>query len=740
MWTSYFRLRFVVLVFAEIGLLAGCGGGGGGSGGASVIAPSLGGLAATGAGIANASVTAKCATGAPLTGTSDSNGSFNLVLAGQTLPCMLKVSGGTPTVTLYSFAVAAGRINITPVTDLIVSRALGSDPAAAFAAYSAAQGVTLESGLTVAKTYVASQINTMTGGAISDPMTGAFSVGDADDKVLDALGSAMSNAGKTIEHLRTDAQVGNALPVTPFLMAPGNLTATAGSSSGITLSWSSVPAATLYKIYRATSTGVATSGSALATSVTTTYSDTGLSASTVYYYKVVPANTAIIAGTASAEANATTGAASIGGTGLTCDTSKFAQGAAVAAPTAQDLATFARTYTGSEGAYGPNPGDAFVATGSATLVFSSNGSVTYNGANYVPSSYCVETLSGGGGTQLVIHSGVMSHFDLKATGVWSGYTSTGKVVTDAPYSGGTPSVWTTHSIPGSGSFEDVVWDGSKFVAMGSYVGTSTDGASWTFNALLAGKGLARSGSTLVLAGISTATGSDIRKSVNGGTSWTTPATANIFTVTGNTSMFVGIGGGAEAGNGQAMVVRTSGNGDTWTTRYTESVPNGQSKITSRKPVWSGSKWLISAVKYDPTISDFYGKYEFFVLTSTDGLSWTKTVLTNVKGNYIWPWWPVWTGSEFVLIDKSKTLKSSDGVNWSAPVTNNFTATTYDFVGWTGTEFVAFSGGGSSVLVWTSPDAIAWTSRATTATQPIYGGASNGSTYVAVGNQFTFSSP
>ena len=87
-------------------VVTGCGGGGGGATVSAGTSNSLSGLAATGAGIANAAVTAKCATGAPLTGTTDANGSFNLVLGGRTLPCMLQVTGGAPAVTLYSFAQA----------------------------------------------------------------------------------------------------------------------------------------------------------------------------------------------------------------------------------------------------------------------------------------------------------------------------------------------------------------------------------------------------------------------------------------------------------------------------------------------------------------------------------------------------------------------------------------------------------------------------------------------------------
>ena len=51
-------------------------------------------------------------------------------------------------------ATAAGQVNITPITDLIVTKALGSDPAAAFTAFDAARGSALSGGLAAAKTYV----------------------------------------------------------------------------------------------------------------------------------------------------------------------------------------------------------------------------------------------------------------------------------------------------------------------------------------------------------------------------------------------------------------------------------------------------------------------------------------------------------------------------------------------------------------------------------------------------------
>lgn len=299
------------------GALVGCGGGGS-SGGSAGVGASLSGLAATGAGIASAAVTAKCASGTPLSGTTDANGSYTLVLDGRSLPCMVQVTGGTPSVTLHSFAQTAGRVNITPVTDLIVAKALGADPATAFTGYVAANGTTIETGLNAAKTYVSTQIGNITGGTIADPLTGAFAVGDADDKVLDALGNAMTAAGKTIAQLRSQAQIDADLTATvpAYLAAPAGLTVSASGSTAVNLAWTGVPGATGYKVFRSTSAGVSTSGEALATVADTAYGDTGLSASSTYYYKVVATNTLLPGGgVVSEEKSATTSAASGGGGG-----------------------------------------------------------------------------------------------------------------------------------------------------------------------------------------------------------------------------------------------------------------------------------------------------------------------------------------------------------------------------------------------------------------------------------------
>jgi pimeloyl-ACP methyl ester carboxylesterase len=190
------QIRFTLAALGAASLLVACGGGDTAAP-LPVVTGSITGLAATGAALSNAALVARCVSGNPITGTTNADGTFKLdILSTQTAPCMVQVSKGSTT--LYSFANAAGRINITPLTDMVVTRALGSDPAAAFANFDTAKVGTIRTGLDAAKAYVKTLVIGQVGSApASDPISGVFAVGDADDKVLDALGAA-----KTLAELR----------------------------------------------------------------------------------------------------------------------------------------------------------------------------------------------------------------------------------------------------------------------------------------------------------------------------------------------------------------------------------------------------------------------------------------------------------------------------------------------------------------------------------------------------------
>jgi hypothetical protein len=190
--------------------------GGGGDSGASPAPGSnlaVSGLAATGAPMANAVVSVKCVTGATVSGVTGADGSFNLTLqAGQTLPCMIKVTRGNPDVTLYSLATGTGYVNVTPLTDLVLAQALGADPAAAFAPFGSASASRIEAALPAAKAYVSAQIQALLGSSPeADALSGRFQIGDADDKLLDALGVKLGAAKKTMSDLRELAAKGGDL-------------------------------------------------------------------------------------------------------------------------------------------------------------------------------------------------------------------------------------------------------------------------------------------------------------------------------------------------------------------------------------------------------------------------------------------------------------------------------------------------------------------------------------------------
>jgi fibronectin type 3 domain-containing protein len=128
--------------------------------------------------------------------------------------------------------------------------------------------------------------------------------------VVEALDADGNSAASTQASAETAAASCSAVP-----SAPTGLTATASSSSVIGLSWTAVtPPAnctiSTYNLYGSTSSGFTPSASNLLTSTTgTSYSNTGLTASTTYYY-VVEAVDADGSSTASTQQSATTQAAS----------------------------------------------------------------------------------------------------------------------------------------------------------------------------------------------------------------------------------------------------------------------------------------------------------------------------------------------------------------------------------------------------------------------------------------------
>lgn len=116
-----------------LGLVAvACGGGGDGTAtSSSSSSSSIGGTAAVGAPLQNAMVDLRCADGSFST-TTAVDGTWSVSVPSGAAPCLIKASGGSPNVTLFSFAPSAGVANITQFTTLAVGRAAGSADLASY--------------------------------------------------------------------------------------------------------------------------------------------------------------------------------------------------------------------------------------------------------------------------------------------------------------------------------------------------------------------------------------------------------------------------------------------------------------------------------------------------------------------------------------------------------------------------------------------------------------------------------
>lgn len=91
----------------------------------------LQGTAAVGKAIANGTVKIICASGDPLSSSTDGTGAWQVNFSGQTLPCAVRVAGGTinqvpNTVPYHAIATDFDTVNITPLTDLIVANLIGT--------------------------------------------------------------------------------------------------------------------------------------------------------------------------------------------------------------------------------------------------------------------------------------------------------------------------------------------------------------------------------------------------------------------------------------------------------------------------------------------------------------------------------------------------------------------------------------------------------------------------------------
>lgn len=188
------------------GSLAACGGGGSPSTLSTATDLTLSGTAATGKAIAAATITAKCTAGSGTVSTM-ADGTYQLLVTGGKLPCLLEITNPSDGSTLHTVAVGTGNAasaNITPLTEMLVARLVGKQPAVFFGAFDAAAASTVT---TAAVKAAQADVSTILSGTldtssladfIATPLKAATADnpagGDAQDRLLDALAAKLNGA------------------------------------------------------------------------------------------------------------------------------------------------------------------------------------------------------------------------------------------------------------------------------------------------------------------------------------------------------------------------------------------------------------------------------------------------------------------------------------------------------------------------------------------------------------------
>lgn len=226
------RLSHHIAALSAAAVLAACGGDG-------PSTPTLSGTAATGAPIAGGTVEIRCAGGAPLSATTATDGRWQVGISGQTLPCALRVSGGSAggsalTVDYHALALSFdGNVNLTPLSDLVVARTVGASPAAWFATpdFKGIDNAAVAQALDAVKTALA------LGGALGDkdPLYVRFEpqAGDTIDDLLEKLQKALASLSLDYAALLAAAGSGDfsAFGSLPAAIAAATVDGTGGGGS-----------------------------------------------------------------------------------------------------------------------------------------------------------------------------------------------------------------------------------------------------------------------------------------------------------------------------------------------------------------------------------------------------------------------------------------------------------------------------------------------------------------------------
>lgn len=250
--------------------------------------------------------------------------------------------------------------------------------------------------------------------------------------------------------------------------------------------------------------------------------------------------------------------------------------------------------------------------------------------------------------------------------------------------------WRFTGIPGAFPHYKVIRADSKFIAVGTGIISSQDGAHWSlvYNPSSTGiipplHGIAKSPSQYVAVGEnkSVVTSSD-------GTNWVVTSSGTVidytlYSVVWTGTQFVAVGW--DVSNNKTQIV-SSADGIDWTENIyfvAGGVLNAIAKSNS----------LIVAVGKEY----FNGSYRPLVITSTNGTDWTKQSITSAGSslNDV-----IWTGDKFLAVGTGLTAVSTDGISWANH--DDPSLTLYGAVH-SGHTYVAVG-----TAIYTSTNAVTWT--------------------------------
>jgi hypothetical protein len=180
---------------------------------APVSAPlTISGIAATGAAMASATVTAKCAVGNG-SALSNSEGAYSIKIDGGLLPCVVQAKSADGLTEFHAAAEASAlnfiTANVTPLTELVVSRLHGNTGANLFANFEANKAKIDNINLAIATEKIKAILAPLVNLQNIDPhkavlvAASASTNGNAHDKILDALRDALATAKIPLPDLLT---------------------------------------------------------------------------------------------------------------------------------------------------------------------------------------------------------------------------------------------------------------------------------------------------------------------------------------------------------------------------------------------------------------------------------------------------------------------------------------------------------------------------------------------------------